>query len=175
MRSDYSIRFGRVKVLPYYPFKGGQMMNDLKSENVLNFVGFAATGIAAYAAFDDKFKIAGVAAGAGILCFYGAIKALNERLRKAEAREERSEVWRETDNIHVRISELEDKIANCVSKNTFDDVVKDIHHKIDSTRDDNGRDMDAVYRYISDETSQIHTRIDNCSSECMTACSGKRK
>jgi len=156
------------------PYIGGIMRNDFKSENVLGFVGFAAIGVAAYAAIDNKLQIAGVAAGVGVLCFYGATKVLKECLNQKKHQEDFDVVWRENDNIHERISKLEERLDGCVEQSTFDGRIKDVYSKISEAHRDSGQDFDAVYRHISDVTSEIETRIDNCGS-FQTACHSKRK
>lgn len=146
-------------------------------DTVLNFAGFAAAGVAAYAAFDGEWKITAIAAGAGLLCLYGAVQTLKDRLNQKKKEEEFETVWRENDAIYDRISKLEDRLDTTADKSvtvsTFDGAIQDIHRKIEDNRDEVYRDFDAVYRHISDEMREVHCRMDSVESE--TACSGKRK
>lgn len=165
-----------VRILPYKINrfnKGAFIMREISTDTVLNFAGFAAAGVAAYGAFDGKMKIAAIAAGAGLLCLYGSVQLLKEKLAEKKADEERDQMWRENDNIHERINTVEERVNRRVDQSNFDDVVRDIYAKIENTHRDFGLDQDAVYRHISEECREIHNRID--SVESGTACSSKRK
>lgn len=144
-------------------------------DTVLNFAGFAAAGVAAYAAFDGKWKITAIAAGAGLLCLYGAVQTLKDHLNEKKKEEDFDTIWRENDHVHERINKLEDRLDKCVSVTTIETVVGDINRKIETQIVDTQHDFDAVYRHISDESREIHSRIDEVSSDCVTACSSKRK
>lgn len=170
----YNIR--GIRVLPYKINrfnKGAFIMREISTDTVLNFAGFAAAGVAAYGAFDGKMKIAAIAAGAGLLCLYGSVQLLKEKLAEKKAEEERDQMWRENENIHERINAVEQRINRRVDQSTFDDTVRDIHSKIEDIQRDIGLDQDAVYRHIAEESRDIHSRID--SVECGTACTSKRK
>lgn len=126
-------------------------------DSVLNFAGFAAAGVAAYAAFDGKWKITAIAAGAGLLCLYASVQTLKDRLNQKKKEEDFDTIWRENDHVHERINNLE----------------QDINRKIENNLEDIHRDFDAVYRHISEEMREVHCRMDSVESE--TACSSKRK
>ena len=158
--------------------KGVKTMRDSNFgvDTVLNFAGFAAAGVAAYSAFDGKWKITAIAAGAGLLCLYGAVQILKDRLNEKKKEEDFDTIWRENDHVHERINKLEDRLDtvmnNGVSTNTFDGAIQDLHQKIDNNSDNTSRDFDAVYRHIGDEMREVNYRID--SVDIGTACSGKR-
>jgi hypothetical protein len=151
--------------------------NNFSVDTVLNFAGFAAAGVAVYAAFDGNLKITAIAAGTGLLCLYGAVQSLKDRLSDKKKEEEFETVWRENDHVHERISKLEERLDSVVNKGvsaiTFDGEIQNIHSKIDNTYGDVSRDFDAVYRHISDEVREINYRLDAVDSG--SACSSKRK
>lgn len=148
--------------------------SNFSVDTVLNFAGFAAAGVAAYSAFDGEWKITAIAAGAGLLCLYGAVQNLKDRLNDKKKQEDFDTIWRENDLVHERINKLEERLDGCVTQNTFDGCIKDVYSKISETERDNGLNFDAVYRHITDEVSDINTRIENCDS-VETACYSKRK
>jgi len=165
-----------VRILPYKINrfnKGGIIMREISTDTVLNFAGFAAAGVAAYGAFDGNMKIAAIAAGAGLLCLYGSVRLLKDKLAEKKSDEDRDQMWRENDNIHERINTVEERLTRRVDQSTFDDAVRDIHNNIDNIRRDISLDNDAIYRHISEECREIHSRIDL--AECGTACTSKRK
>lgn len=155
--------------------------NNFGVDTVLNFAGFAAAGVAAYAAFDGKWKITAIAAGTGLLCLYGAVQILKDHLNEKKKEEDFDTIWRENDHIHERINSLENRVDQCVKTSKFDITVDEIHRN-------HGSDLDAVYRHIDStndenmrtlqgEVDGIHRRIDavdDSIASCETACSGKR-
>lgn len=148
------------------------MRNDaFSTENIFGFVAFAAAGLGTYAAFDQRWRVAAFAGGASLLSLYFAYNAVKARLQEKKDDEKHDLIWKENDALHQRINSLEDRIDQCVKASALDNKVRDL----DSKFDDIDRNFDAVYRHIGEECRDIHSRIDEVGSDCVTACSGKRK
>lgn len=173
-----------VKLIRYNPYihkinrfnKGEFIMRNIGTDTILNFAGFAAAGVAAYAAFDSKWKITAIAAGAGLLCLYGSVQLLKDKLAENKAEEERDQMWRENDNIHERINKVESRIDTCVAARDHSDDLRGIYDSIEEIKRDNRADVDAIYRYIDVKADEINRTIEGI--DCAytgTACGSKRK
>lgn len=163
----------------FYNYNKGDFGMKITETYILSYAGFASAGVAAYAFFaNGNTNIAFAAAGASLLCFYGAFRASMAELEAKNRQEDFDSVWSENNRLWDRTNELEDMIQNCVKKRDFDDNIRD-----------NGHDFDAVYRHIQAtnddnmrtlqaEMDGIQRRVDavedSFASACETACSGKR-
>ena len=177
-RVTYRQMKNHKKVFSFYnSYNKGNFRMNIKNTYILSYFGFAATGVAGYAYIaNQNTNIAFTAAGAALLCFYGAFRSAQSELDEKNQEENMNSVWRETGRISDRLDELEDSISQRVSVSDFDKSVEGIRH-----------DFDAVYRHIDtsnehnirelqEEINGIHRRVDAMgeSAVCEAACVGKR-
>lgn len=158
-------------------YNEGDFGMSLKNTYILSYFGFAATGVAGYAWFaNQNTNIAFAAAGAALLCFYGAFRSAQSELDAKRHEDDIDSIWRENGRLWDRTNELEDSIGQRVSTSEYD-------KSVEGTR----LDFDAVYRHIDstnefnvrelqEQINELHRRVDAMeeSSICEAACSGKR-
>lgn len=163
----------------FYNYNKGDFGMKITETYILSYAGFASAGVAAYAFFaNGNTNIAFAAAGASLLCFYGAFRASMAELEAKNRQDDFDSVWSENARLWDRTNDLEDMIHNCVKKRDFDDYCRDSRS-----------DADAVYRYIDasneenfrnlqEDVDGISRRVDaveySVASTCEAACSGKR-
>ena len=166
-----------TRLFPYYTTNKGvfnMIDKNFGVNSIFSVLGIASTGVGVYAlATEQSTTVVATAGAAAILCFYGAYRAVESRLEKVAEDEDRNERWRENDELHQRISKVEDRIDGLVTQNAFNNAVRETNESISSLRTDTNLDNEAVYRHISEEVRELNHRIDGVESG--HACVEKRK
>jgi len=163
----------------FYNYNKGDFGMKITETYILSYSGFASAGVAAYAFFTNgNTNIAFAAAGASLLCFYGAFRNSMAELEAKNRQEDFDSVWSENNRLWDRTNELEDMIHNCVKKRDFEDLSRDnrsdidaVYRHIDATNEENMRTLQA-------EVDGIHRRVDavedSVVTTCEAVCSSKR-